>query len=287
MDTEQRTGRRWVDAPRRRRGDGFTLIEVLIAIVLVGILSAVAVVGIGRLTDRASSASCAASMDAARVAAGTYYAGQLRYPASFGELTAGGAGPALVLPAGVSIVGDALVGGSWALTMVPGSPPTFSCGPSGGGPVTTTTAAAATTTTAAATTTTAAATTTTAPSNGVTATGGNAGDRLYYGESIVALTNSAPITAMTVTISVRHTAGVTSMGGYTNFWSGAVSTSSTVIGGAIVYTFTLNPGQTIVVGSWTLNAQWSGTGTQHPVAGDTWTVSTTSQGRSSTITGGF
>jgi prepilin-type N-terminal cleavage/methylation domain-containing protein len=45
---------------------GFTLVEILIAIVLVGILSAVVVVGVGNLTSKGSSAACAASADAIR-----------------------------------------------------------------------------------------------------------------------------------------------------------------------------------------------------------------------------
>ncbi|MGZ4762849.1 MAG: type II secretion system protein, partial [Ilumatobacteraceae bacterium] len=42
---------------------GFTLIEILIAIVLIGILSAVAVVGISNLVGKGSSASCNATKD--------------------------------------------------------------------------------------------------------------------------------------------------------------------------------------------------------------------------------
>ena len=48
-----------------RDDSGFTLVEIVIAIVLVGILSAVVVVGIGRLTEQGAAAGCAASADAA------------------------------------------------------------------------------------------------------------------------------------------------------------------------------------------------------------------------------
>ncbi|MEZ5249414.1 MAG: type II secretion system protein [Ilumatobacteraceae bacterium] len=55
-----------------RRDRGFTLVEILIAIVLVGILSAVVVVGIGNLTDKGTDAA-AASLDAAKSATVVYY----------------------------------------------------------------------------------------------------------------------------------------------------------------------------------------------------------------------
>ena len=47
---------------------GFTLIEILIAIVLVGILSAVAVVGISNLVSKGTASACTASNDAAKAA---------------------------------------------------------------------------------------------------------------------------------------------------------------------------------------------------------------------------
>ncbi len=54
--------------------DGFTLIEILIAIVLVGILSAVVVIGIGNLTDKGKSSACAYEQDSLRTAVNIYFA---------------------------------------------------------------------------------------------------------------------------------------------------------------------------------------------------------------------
>ena len=122
-----------------RRGErGFTLIEVLVAIVLVGILAAVAVVGISSLVKKGAVASCTASADAARAASAVYFAANLTYPVSFTELTtpssSGNAtsGAALALPAGVTSTGLVATSpaGGWTLSMAPGTAtvaPRFDC----------------------------------------------------------------------------------------------------------------------------------------------------------------
>jgi prepilin-type N-terminal cleavage/methylation domain-containing protein len=114
----------------RASGDrGFTLIEILIAIVLVGIISAVVVIGIGKLTDRASAAGCDASADAARTATSAYFVDNASYPATFVDLTraVGTSAPPLVVPANAAVAETTLTVGHWRLTMSAGSPPTFSC----------------------------------------------------------------------------------------------------------------------------------------------------------------
>ena len=132
------------------RDQGFTLVEILIAIVLVGILSVVVIVGISNLTSSGSKSACTASMDAAKAGSVAFYASSYpnRYPVNFTELTVA-TNPALVLPSGATVNAAALVttstppallaapaflavvGPSWQLTMTPGASsavqPTFVC----------------------------------------------------------------------------------------------------------------------------------------------------------------
>jgi prepilin-type N-terminal cleavage/methylation domain-containing protein len=102
---------------KERRDEGFTLIELLIAIVVVGILTAVVIVGIGGLTDNGKRGACQASKDAAKAASAVYYnnnSGQ--YPNSFDQLTAG-AKPALETADGVTATGTTMAGNGWSVTM--------------------------------------------------------------------------------------------------------------------------------------------------------------------------
>ena len=89
---------------RDERNDehGFTLIELLVAIVVVGILTATAIVGIAGLTDTAKKATCQTTLDASRAAVVSYYTRQTphAYPSDFDVMTAG-ANPDLVLQGGI------------------------------------------------------------------------------------------------------------------------------------------------------------------------------------------
>lgn len=118
------------------RDSGFTLVEIVIAIVLVGVLAAVVVVGISNLTEEGSDSACDASLDAARAGAIVYYAqNDNTYPVDFTELTTegtDGAPPALTLSDGVAVDKDdptKVSGGDWILTMTANEngAPTFVC----------------------------------------------------------------------------------------------------------------------------------------------------------------
>jgi hypothetical protein len=109
------------------------------------------------------------------------------------------------------------------------------------------------------------------------------------GQDDLVLTNKTSITAMTIVIKVAQTAGV-SFSSYSNSYPGGVITeSSSTAGGFITYTFVLGTGQVIAAGypNGEVYAQYSDTGTAHNQGGDTWSVTSTSNGKTSTLTGTF
>ncbi len=97
-----------------RNEKGFTLIELLVAIVVVGILTAVAIVGINGLTNKGKDASCQATMDASRAAVAVHYANNSAYPAAFADMTSKGE---LQLQGGVQDGGTTLSANGWTITL--------------------------------------------------------------------------------------------------------------------------------------------------------------------------
>ncbi len=110
----------------------------------------------------------------------------------------------------------------------------------------------------------------------------------WYGELNVLLTNGAPLTALTIEITVQKTPGVTYSGQYNSYWGNMLSMTSRQTGTSIIYIYALNSGQTVPAGSnWLTAAQFGGNGTPHATSGDTFTVSLTSGGVARTLTGSF
>lgn len=109
----------------------------------------------------------------------------------------------------------------------------------------------------------------------------------YYGEEDVVVSSTAPLSAFSVTVTLQKTAGVSYNGQY-NTAGGTITSGHTDSGPALTYQFTLAPGHTLAAGAnQTYAAQFNGSGTVHPTAGDTYTVTATAGGKTTTLTGHF
>jgi len=97
----------------------------------------------------------------------------------------------------------------------------------------------------------------------------------FLSEEDLKLTNTAQLTALTITITVQQTGGL-SFGGQFNTAGGQLTQSHASTSSTITYTFTLSAGQTLNPGTWTFAAQISGSGTAHATTGDTFTVTSSS-----------
>jgi hypothetical protein len=109
----------------------------------------------------------------------------------------------------------------------------------------------------------------------------------WFNEEQVIIANTAPMTALSVTIVVQRTTGVSYSGMWNNV-GGQVSQSNSSTAAAITYQFTLAAGQTLSAATnRQFVAQAGGTGTVHPTTGDTYTVTYTTGGVQHTQSGTF
>jgi hypothetical protein len=123
----------------------------------------------------------------------------------------------------------------------------------------------------------------------VTATGAVASNSPWFAEEQVRLNNTGTLTALTVTITVaRNPASLASSGQYNTIGGSTIAQSVSTTSTQVVYTFTLVAGQTLPAGTGrTFAAQMSPGGNSHPTTGDSWAVTYTSGGSSTTINGTF
>jgi hypothetical protein len=109
----------------------------------------------------------------------------------------------------------------------------------------------------------------------------------WFNEQQVRINHSAPLTALSVTVVIQRTPGLSVSGQY-NTVGGQIAQSSSSTATTLTYQFTLAAGQMLSAGSnRAFAAQMGGSGTAHPTTGDTYTVTYTSGGQSFTRMGTF
>jgi mannan endo-1,4-beta-mannosidase len=109
----------------------------------------------------------------------------------------------------------------------------------------------------------------------------------WFSEQQLRLSNTADITALSITITVQRTTGVSASGQY-NTIGGTITQSNSSTATALTYVFSLSPGQSLTPGTHrTFAVQMSGTGASHPTAGDTYSVTGTAGGQPFSLTGTF
>ena len=296
---------------------GLTLIELLIVIAVLGIIAAVVVFALGKVTSQSAVAACNADAKTVETAMAAYNAEMGGTPTVTAEALTTGTTPYLKsFPSSpyytISIVNGVVMVAAPPTTPAAAFDTADPCGNAGGvvdadassttttvaPPTTTSTAVQSTTTTTSdppstttTTTTMVPSTTTTSasPTNGVSVTPASDQYSDYGGQETLTITAPSSISAMSITISVSKTTGVTHNSQGNSFPGGALKQSSKTSGGVVSYTSLLKAGQTIpaAYSNGSVYAQFNGNGHVHSMSGDQWTVTTTSRGIVSTLTGIF
>ena len=289
---------------RKKSDDGLTLVELLIVVAVLGIIAAVVVFALGGVSAQGAVAACNTDAKTVETAVAAYNTETGGSPTVTADLLTEGPTPILrSFPSSasyaISIVnGEVMVAVPKGATPVPydsanpcgnagSSDETTTTAPESPTTTTTTTASTPTTTTEPPTTTTTTTTTDPNPANGVTVAAADTSLNTVDRE-VLTLNNSSSISALSITISVA-TAGVTSKRQGNTFPSGTMKQSSGTSGGVISYTSTLKSQKTLPAGlsDSTVYVQFKDTKNVHDFSGDTWSVTSVSDGLTSTLTGTF
>jgi prepilin-type N-terminal cleavage/methylation domain-containing protein len=256
---------------------GFTLIELLIVIVVLGVLAAVVIFALGGVNAQAAVSACRSDAKSVQRAVTGFEDESGSDPASLDALTQGPNPYLQSLPTSAHFTFSLQDG----IVMV-AAPPTAT-------PVDATTPGACTgagqealgsaPTTVPATT----------PTNGVTATGTYTIKGKKVTE-IVSLSNASAMSALTITIDVTSSTGETLTLPKTNetisYPKKDFSDSTSTSGGDVSYTYLLTTG-TIAGGSGTATAIFDSSTSSHSFSGDTWSITSVSNGISATTSGVF
>ena len=290
---------------------GFTLLELLIVIVVLGVLAAIVLVAVGDTSARAAVAACRTDARDVAVAVRAYTVDNGAPPATVASLV-GGPTPYLESVPASSYYSISTDGQGHVLVAAPPTSASLdwtdsrACTQAGAGssavtttgpaattttpttvvPTTTTaptTTTTATTTTVAPTTTT---TTTTIPGNGVTVRASAVTSGRVLSDALT-IDNSSDVTSLTVTITVDATRGERYWSASSTYPRGSISATHSG-SSTITYRFTLASRRTISAGSHgVLTAAFTLRAGAHPAAGDAWTVTSTAGGVTATVSGSF
>jgi prepilin-type N-terminal cleavage/methylation domain-containing protein len=297
---------------------GFTLLELLIVIAVLGVLASVVVFAVGGIAAQSAVATCRADATSVETAVQAYNVQTGGLPTVTPILLTNSTNPYLqsfptstYFSISIDGLGNVLVAAPVGATpVVFGTPnacdgadkantPNMTTTTTFNAETTTTTVSPTTTTSPTTTSTTSTstttstttsmptATTTTLPSNGVTVVASTNKPNSFSGSESLSISNVDPITALTITIQVIQTSGLKESNMTDNFPIDLKESHKTSRG-IVTYTWTLK-GPSVSAGRSNdeVTALWTLSGTPHSVTGDTWSVKSTSNGSTATLSGDF